>query len=104
MRLSVEPESGTSDMIVLEAGEKGTNEAMWFLSAGKHKLVVHSEGTGQIQSLVIRSIPKLLLHELIFGPPLGELAVSTETFRVKYVMSNVNTFVIAASTQTPSGN
>ena len=94
LRISVEPGRATSDMIVFKAGEKATQEAMRFLSAGKHQLIFRCEGECQIQSLVVRSIPELLLHEFIFRPP-GELGMSPEEFREKYVMPNVNTFVVS---------
>ncbi|MAV37434.1 MAG: hypothetical protein CMJ59_18485 [Planctomycetaceae bacterium] len=93
--LSVEPGPGTRDMLVFEAGGQASQEAMRFLPAGRHRLVIRSAGDGRIRRLVLRSMPETMLHEFIFRPALGELGMSAEQFCEKYVLPNVNSFVVA---------
>ena len=76
-------------------GQTATKEAMRFLPAGEHELIVSTEGAGQIKHLVIRSIPEIIVHEFIGGPWSVELGMSPEDFRERYVIPSVNTFVIA---------
>jgi len=86
------------DLISFEKGERTTKEAMRFLPAGEHKLTVSSEGGARIDRIVVRSIPEILLHEFPGGPAFsGSLGMSREEFTEKYVIPNVNTFVIAPS-------
>ena len=93
MRISVDD---YKDIITFEKDEKTTKEAMRFMPAGDHELVVSSDGPCRIESLVIRSIPEILLHEFM-GRPFGDLGMPLEGFYAKHVMPNVNTFVGAPS-------
>ena len=97
LRLSVQSGSQTTDMIVFQAGAPTTQETMRYLPAGAHRLVVHSKDTCQLQNLVLRSIPELLVHEFILEPPLSKLEMSPEEFSAAYVFNNANSFVIAPS-------
>jgi hypothetical protein len=85
------------EIISFAQGQTATKEAMRFLPAGEHELIVSTEGAGQIKRLVIRSIPEILVHEFIGAPWSVELGMSAEDFRERYVMPSVNTFVIASS-------
>jgi hypothetical protein len=80
------------DIITFAKDEKATKESMRFLPAGEHELIVSSDGACRLESLVIRSIPEILLHEFMGGPS-GDLEMSLEAFYAKHVMPNVNTFV-----------
>ena len=84
------------DIISLEKGEKVTKESMRFLPAGKHELTVSATGGCQIEKLVIRSIPEILLHEYgdvqTFNNDLGMTSID---FYDKYVENNVNVFITA---------
>jgi hypothetical protein len=68
VRLSVEPGRKKRDVIIFEAGEKGTKEAMCFLPAGDCKLILQADGPCRIESLLARSIPELYYHEFFNGP------------------------------------
>jgi hypothetical protein len=82
------------DIISFEKGEKATKEAMRFLPKGEHKLIVSAEGGCEIESLVIRSIPELILHELGgLHSYNGDSGMSALDFYETYVMDNVNTFI-----------
>ncbi len=84
------------DIISLEKGEKATKESMRVLPAGNHELTVSAAGDCQIERLVIRSIPEILLHEYgnvqTFNADLG---MSELEFYDKYVVNHVNVFITA---------
>ena len=63
------------DIIAIEDGETGTREAMRYLPAGDFELTGDSDGPCLFDSLVVRSIPDILLHEFM-GGPYGTLADS----------------------------
>ena len=95
LRLSVEPGRTTRDLIVFEAGQKGTKEAMCFLPAGDCKLILQADGPCRIESLVARSIPELYYHEFFNGPSPAESYPDPAEFTEKHVIDHVNTFMIA---------
>jgi len=97
LQLAIESGRESNNILVFDSATKHRQEAMRYLPAGKHKLVLSSTGPCRIQDLVIRSIPELLLHEFIFRPTPAKLGMSAEVFRERFVMNNVNTFVIAPS-------
>ena len=84
------------DIISLEEGEKATKESMRLMPAGEHELTVSADGDCQIESLVVRSIPEIILHEFgdvqTFNSDLGMTSID---FYNKYVVNNVNTFITA---------
>jgi len=87
---------GYEQFISFAKGEKTEKESMRFLPAGEHKLILRSEGACRIETLVVRSIPEILSHEYI-GEPFIKLDMSPWDFIEKYVMRNVNTFIVAPS-------
>jgi hypothetical protein len=95
VRLSVEPGSKARDIIVFEAGEKGSKEAMCFLPAGASKLILQADGPCDIQSIVARSIPELWYHEFGGGPSPGQFHSDSDEFMEKHVIANVNTFALS---------
>ena len=82
------------DIIAFADGETGTREAMRYLPAGEYELTVDSDGPCHIDSLVVRSIPEILLHEFM-GGPYGKLDVSLPEYFARYINPHVNTFVVA---------
>jgi len=82
------------NIISLEEEEKATKEAMRLLPKGEHKLIVSADGGCQVESLVIRSIPEIILHEFAslhrFN---GDSEMSVLEFYEKHVMDTVNTFI-----------
>ena len=82
------------DIISFKKGEKATKEAMSPLPKGEHKLTVRAPGGGEIESLVVRSIPEILLHEFSGLHRFeGESGMPVLDFYDAYVMNNVNTFI-----------
>ena len=76
---------------MFEGGEEASKEAMRFLPAGKHSLVLESHGNVRVHELIVRSIPEIIYYRVPgdplvkqFGPYMGELLE-------KHILPNVNT-------------
>ncbi len=87
---------GHEEILSFERGESGTKEAMRYLPKGHYNLKIEAPGGGDLDHLVVRSIPEIILHELtglkIFNDDLG---MSILEFYETYVNKNVNTFIAA---------
>ena len=81
------------DILSYKKGENTSRESMRFLPAGTHTLTLHAEVPGSVVRLVVRSIPELLLHNFT-DRPFGTFETSHQDFLEKYVIPNVNTFVL----------
>jgi hypothetical protein len=82
------------EILSFEKGEQTVKEAMRYLPKGEHKLVIDAPAGGELDSLLVRSIPEILLHELSgLKNYNGDLGMPVLEFYETYVMDNVNTFM-----------
>ena len=82
------------EILSFEKGEKAVKEAMRYLPKGEHKLVIDAPAGGELDSLLVRSIPEILLHELSGLKNYNDdLGMPVLEFYETYVMDNVNTFM-----------
>ena len=85
---------GHGEILSFEKGEKAVKEAMRYLPKGEHKLVIDAPAGGELDSLLVRSIPEILLHELSgLHSYNGDPGMPVLDFYKTYVMDNVNTFM-----------
>ena len=85
---------GHGEILSFEKGEKAVKEAMRYLPKGEHKLVIDAPAGGELDSLLVRSIPEILLHELSgLHSYNGDPGMPVLEFYETYVMDNVNTFM-----------
>ncbi|MCH2129037.1 MAG: hypothetical protein MK179_07820 [Pirellulaceae bacterium] len=81
------------DIISWKDGQQTTKEAMRYLVAGNHQLQVHATNRCQIEHLVVRSIPDIMLHNFT-DRPLGKFNISHKDYLEKHIIPNVNTFLV----------
>ncbi|MAV34943.1 MAG: hypothetical protein CMJ59_05750 [Planctomycetaceae bacterium] len=82
------------EIMSFDQGEKAVREAMRYLPKGEHKLVIDAPGGGELDNLLVRSIPEILLHEMAgLHSYTRDPEISGLEFYETYVMDNVNTFM-----------
>ena len=81
------------DLLVHQATTSNTLEAMRYLPAGEHKLLVRSEGKPVIKNLIVRAIPELIFCKFQYNPHIPEYGPYDWNFLEKYVLPNVNVIV-----------
>ena len=92
LRISLD---GCGEILSFKKGEEAEKEAMRYLPKGEHKLTVEASSGAQLNRLVVRSIPEILLHELsgLHTYHGGNPGMPALEFYDAYVMDHVNTFI-----------
>ena len=102
LTVSIDDSVETRDIIVFDRGTETRQEAMRFLPAGEHKLTLRSEGAAHIADLVVRSVPEIVYQGLMVKPRIARIAPYgpyDDAFMKRYVVPNVNVFVLSANTK-----
>ena len=103
VRLALDSESTEDVVLVHEAGEERTLEAMRFLSAGEHSVNVWCEGGLLTEKLIIRTMPELIYSRFGYNPHVIEYGPYDWKFlEKKDILKNVNTMGVGASAQLPT--
>ena len=90
------------DFEVMVNGIKATvPEAMLFLPQGRHTLVLRPRGTGHVDSLIVRSIPRIIFDSMIPDPHVASAIPFNEDFIRRHIVPHVNTFTVVSSTRKP---
>ena len=101
LSVSIDDSVETRDIIVIEPGAESTQETMRFMPAGEHTLTLRAEGAIDVDRLIVRSIPELLFATLIAEPHMKPHGPYDSAFMKKYVVPNVNAFVLSQGTKPP---
>lgn len=98
LSVSVDGQAKVPDILVLRGKPGETSEAMRSLPAGRHTLVLASDGPCDIENVIVRAIPEIVYsryganpHTRPFGPFGGE-------FERKYIHPNINVLVTSGAT------
>ena len=80
-------------VLLHDAGQRGTLEAMRFLRAGSYGLRVRAAGNGSIERLVVRAVPEIGYCFLPAEPLVKEFGPYDRAFLAKDILPNVNCMI-----------
>jgi len=81
----------------LSSGDLSYEEAMCYLTAGKHTVKFWKYGQPTVERLIIRAIPELLFCKFQYDPHIIPHSPYNWTFLKRYVLPHVNTIVGSGS-------
>jgi hypothetical protein len=100
-KVTIALDGDAQPLIVHEAADAQTHEAMRHVAAGQHRLRLDCAAGAKIENLVVRAIPELIHCGLGFDPAIKSYGRYDLEFLKKDILPNITTMIVPHNIQLP---